>query len=313
MTRILVTGGAGFIGSNYIHLMFEHHGHDLQLLNYDKLTYAGNLANLAGVDKRPGYRFVQGDICDGGQVDRTIAEFQPDAIVHFAAESHVDRSIESGGVFVETNVLGTYTMLEAARQHDVAQFIHISTDEVYGSIAKGSFKETDPLNPSSPYSSSKAGSDLLALSFHHTYGLPVRVTRCTNNYGPRQHTEKLIPKAVTLAKAGKPIPIYGTGKNVRDWIYVTDHNAAVEVVRKKGKAGEVYNIGGDDEKTNLEIVGEILNAAKRPKSMMEFVGDRSGHDWRYSLDSTKTKALGWKTTVPFAKGLQMTMDWYSGA
>ncbi len=308
--RIIVTGGAGFIGSNYIHLLFGKKIKDLQVVNLDKLTYAGDLANLAGVDGKKGYRLVKADICDGLEVDGIVREFAPDAIVHFAAESHVDRSIESGGVFVQTNVFGTYCMLEAARKNDVAKFIHISTDEVYGSIKKGSFMETDPLDPSSPYSSSKAGSDLLALSFARTYGLKLNVTRCTNNYGPRQHPEKLVPKAITLAQEGKPIPIYGSGKQVRDWIHVTDHNEAVEVIRAKGKPGEIYNIAGENELTNLKVVAAILGATGRPQDQFEHVQDRAGHDWRYSLDASKTKALGWKPRIAFADGLRQTVEFY---
>ncbi|MES2155662.1 MAG: dTDP-glucose 4,6-dehydratase [bacterium] len=308
--RILVTGGAGFIGSNYIHLLHSRHGDDLQLLNVDNLTYAGDKRNVKGPDQARGYRFAKLDICDTAAIDAAVADFQPDAIVHFAAESHVDRSIESGGIFVRTNVDGTFSMLEAARRHDVPRFIHISTDEVYGSRKMGSFAETDALDPSSPYSSSKAASDLLALSFFRTYGLNVSVTRCTNNYGPRQHPEKLIPKTITLAKAGKRIPIYGSGKNVRDWIFVADHNEAVEVIRAKGKAGRVYNIAAGNELSNLQVVRAILAASGRSGDAMEFVKDRPGHDWRYSLDASKMRRLGWKPRTKFADGLAATMRFY---
>jgi dTDP-glucose 4,6-dehydratase len=307
MSRLLVTGGAGFIGSNYLHLLAEDPGHEV--LNVDRLTYAADLRNLDGLAGGRSYRLLRHDICDAAAMDAAVRDFEPDAIVHFAAESHVDRSIESGSVFVQTNVLGTFAMLEAARRHDVGTFIHISTDEVYGSRETGSFRETDPLDPSSPYSSSKAGSDLLALSFHKTYGIDVRVTRCTNNYGPRQHPEKLVPKAILLALAGRPIPIYGSGKQVRDWIHVRDHNRAVEVVRAKGRAGGIYNIAGSNELTNLEVVAAILKAVGRPADLVEFVKDRPGHDWRYSLDAGKVRAMGWHPEVEFLHGLRQTIDW----
>ena len=327
-TRILVTGGSGFIGSNFVHhLLHAHAGApagccpdharyggasgagELRVLNVDKLTYAADPRYLQGVEKHPAYAFAQADICDPAAMERLMREFEPDAIVHFAAESHVDRSIDAGDVFVRTNVMGTQVLLDAARRHDVERFLHVSTDEVYGSIDQGSFVETSPLNPSSPYSASKAGSDLLVLAHRHTYGLPVVITRCTNNYGPRQHAEKLLPKIVTLAMQGKPLPIYGTGMNVRDWLYVKDHCAAIDLVLRRGELGEVYNIGASDERNNLAVVRDVLARLGAPESLITFVKDRPGHDWRYSLDSSKLRAMGWAPRMPFDEGLARTIEW----
>jgi dTDP-glucose 4,6-dehydratase len=307
--KILVTGGAGFIGSNFIRHMLDAHP-DLEIINYDILTYAGNLNNLKGVDKQPRYTFIKGDICDQVLVNATLKKFPVTAIVHFAAESHVDRSITDPSAFVKTNVLGTHTLLEAARKHGVPKFIHISTDETYGSIMKGSFKETDILSPSSPYSASKAGSDLLALSYFTTYHLPVIVTRCTNNFGPYQFPEKLIPLFITNLLEGKKVPVYGTGKNVRDWIHVNDHCRAVEFLLDHGVPGEVYNIGGGHEKTNLEITDKILELLGKDTSMVEYVTDRPGHDFRYSLDSSKLRKMGWKPRYSFDDALEETVSWY---
>jgi len=307
--RILVTGGAGFIGSNFIRLMMDRHP-ACEILNLDLLTYAGNLDNLKGIDKDPKYTFVRGDICDRDLVRATLENFEPEAIVHFAAESHVDRSIADPSVFVRTNVLGTHNLLENARRHDTPRFIHISTDEVYGSTPEGSFRETDPLAPSSPYSASKAGSDLLALSYATTYHLPVLVTRCTNNFGPYQHPEKLIPLFITNLIDGNKVPVYGTGKNIRDWICVTDHCRALELLLERGHLGEIYNISGGNEKTNLEITEMILQILGRDGSMIEHVADRPGHDFRYSLDSSKIRALGWKPAFSFESALRDTVDWY---
>ena len=323
--RILVTGGAGFIGSNFVHHLLHAYGgaspkaccpdqaryethaavKDLAVLNLDKLTYAGRLENLHGVDKHPAYRFVKADICDTDAVEQAFAAFKPQAVVHFAAESHVDRSIEAGDVFVKTNVLGTQVLLDAARRHGVQHFLHVSTDEVYGSIDEGSFKEGDRLHAASPYSASKAGSDLLVLSHRITYKLPVSITRCTNNYGPRQHPEKLLPKILGLAARGEQLPIYGTGLNVRDWLYVKDHCTGIlQVLRQP--PGEVWNIGASDEKTNLEVVHAVLKATGKPESLITYVKDRPGHDWRYSLDSSKLRAKGWKPKTGFADGLADT-------
>lgn len=330
MNRILVTGGSGFIGSNHVHHLlharagadaagccpdhaaYETHdaNPDLRVLNVDKLTYAGDPANLRGVDEHPAYAFSKTDICDAQAMERVVRDFEPDAIVHFAAESHVDRSIDAGDVFARTNVLGTQVLLDLARRHDVARFVHVSTDEVYGSIEKGSFREGDALAPSSPYSASKAGSDLLAFAHHHTYGLPVFVTRCTNNYGPRQNPEKLLPKVITLASRGEPLPIYGNGMNVRDWLYVKDHCAAIDLLLDQGSPGEVYNIGASDEKPNLDVVRTVLARLGKPESLITFVKDRPGHDWRYSLDSSKLRAMGWRPRVDFARGLDSTLGWF---
>ncbi len=307
--KLLVTGGAGFIGSNFIRHMLDVHP-ELEIINYDILTYAGNLNNLKGIDKQPRYTFIQGDICDPALVNATLKKFPVDAIVHFAAESHVDRSITDPSAFVKTNVLGTHTLLEAARKHSVPKFLHISTDETYGSIREGSFKETDILSPSSPYSASKAGSDLLALSYFTTFHLPVIVTRCTNNFGPYQFPEKLIPLFITNLLEGKKVPVYGSGKNVRDWIHVNDHCRAVEFLLENGVPGEVYNIGGGHEKTNLEITNKILELLGKNDSMVEYVTDRPGHDFRYSLDSSKLRKMGWKPRYSFDDALEETVDWY---
>jgi dTDP-glucose 4,6-dehydratase len=308
MRRFLVTGGAGFIGSNYIRYLLKRYD-DIAIVNLDKLTYAGNLDNLRDVENNPRYRFVQGDICDAMLVDELMDE--TDVVVNFAAESHVDRSIGKPDDFIRTDVFGTFVLLEAARFHRVRKFIQISTDEVYGSIEQGSFKETDALMPSSPYSASKAGADRLAYSYFVTYGLPVIITRCSNNLGPYQYPEKLIPLFVTNALEDKPLPIYGDGENVRDWIYVEDHCDAIDFILAHGKNGEAYNIGGGTECNNLEITEMILAALHKPKSLMTFVKDRLGHDRRYSLDTSKLAALGWEPKHDFASALQFTIDWYA--
>ncbi len=307
--NLLVTGGAGFIGSNFIRYMLAEHPH-IAIVNLDALTYAGNRQNLNDVDTDPRYRFVRGDICDPTLVSGVMEEQGIDTVVHFAAESHVDRSIADAAACVRTNLLGTHTLLEAARKQEVEKFIHISTDEVYGSRQEGSFTETDLLTPSSPYSSSKAGSDLLALACHTTYSLPVIVTRCTNNFGPFQYPEKLIPLFVTNLIDGRKVPVYGTGKNVRDWIHVLDHCSAVDLLTRKGKAGEIYNIGGGNERTNLEITETILRLLGKDGSWIEHVRDRPGHDLRYSLDCTKIRRLGWKPAGSFEDGLRDTVRWY---
>jgi dTDP-glucose 4,6-dehydratase len=307
--KILVTGGAGFIGSDFIRYMLGAHP-DYNIVNLDSLTYAGNLNNLKDCDTSQRYTFVHGDICNSTLVNSVMERYGIDTVVHFAAESHVDRSIADASIFVKTNVLGTYTLLEASKLQKVRRFIHISTDEVYGSIQEGSFRETDILSPSSPYSSSKAGSDLLALSYFTTYNLPVIVTRCTNNFGPYQYPEKLIPLFVTNLIDGKKVPVYGTGKNIRDWIHVNDHCRAVDLLLDKGNSGEIYNIGGENEKTNLEITEKILALLKKDDSMIEYVEDRPGHDLRYSLNCSKLRALGWKPSQSFEEGLIDTVRWY---
>ena len=305
--NILVTGGSGFIGSNFIRHMLEKYP-DHRIINLDKLTYAGNPDNLMDVESNPNYSFVHGDICDVDVVSKVMQ--QVDRVVHFAAESHVDRSIDEGSVFVRTNVLGTHTLLESALEHDIKRFVHVSTDEVYGSINEGSFKETDMLVPSSPYSSSKAGSDLLAQSYYITHKLPVIITRCTNNFGPYQYPEKLIPLFVTNLLEGRKVPVYGTGQNIRDWIYVLDHCKAVDFVLHNGSVGEIYNIGGGAEKTNLEITEMIIEKVGSDESMIEYVQDRPGHDLRYSLDCSKLMELGWAQEYDFDEALKETVGWY---
>ena len=307
MYRVTVTGGCGFIGSNFIRHLLDAHP-DYHVINLDKLTYAGNPDNLRDLKSDPRYTFIHGDICDPAAVDAAVSK--SDAIVHFAAESHVDRSIMDGGAFVRTNVTGTYVLLDAALKHSIQRFVHISTDEVYGSTMRDSFTETDPLNPSSPYSASKAGSDLIARSFFVTHGLPVVVTRCTNNFGPYQHPEKLIPLFITNLLEGKQVPVYGDGRNVRDWIYVLDHCRAIDCVLQNGAAGEIYNIGSGNEKSNMFITEALLKALGKDGSMIRFVEDRKGHDYRYSLDASKVRKLGWKPAYGFDQALEETIGWY---
>jgi len=305
--NILVTGGCGFIGSNFIRHMLEKYP-DYKIINLDKLTYAGNPDNLKDIEIKPNYSFVQGDICDSNVVDEVMHKM--DYVVHFAAESHVDRSIEDGTAFIKTNVLGTHILLESALKHDIKRFIHISTDEVYGSIPEGSFKETDILTPSSPYSSSKASSDLIALSYYITYKLPVIITRCTNNFGQYQYPEKLIPLFITHLIENRKVPVYGTGQNVRDWIYVLDYCKAIDFVLHNGALGNIYNIGGGAEKSNIEITKKILDILGKDESMIEYVKDRPGHDFRYSLDCSKMEALGWEPEYNFDEALEDTIKWY---
>jgi dTDP-glucose 4,6-dehydratase len=311
MMRFLVTGGAGFIGSAFVRLVLGS-GRASQLVNLDKLTYAGNLENLLPVAGNGNYRFVHGDICDAQLVNDLVAEVKPDAIVHFAAESHVDRSILSPAPVFETNLRGTFTLLEAARMHNTPRFLHVSTDEVYGSIdAPHEADEHYPLRASSPYSASKAGSDLLALSYFVTYKLPVTVTRASNNYGPYQFPEKLIPLMISNAIADQPLPIYGDGMQVRDWLYVDDHCRAILAAIERGRPGEVYNIGGSRSLANVEVVKMMLAALRKPESLMVTVKDRPGHDRRYALSSEKLmRETGWEAKVGFEKGLQATIDWY---
>ncbi|BAJ28987.1 MULTISPECIES: dTDP-glucose 4,6-dehydratase [Kitasatospora] len=306
--RILVTGGAGFIGSEFVR---QQLGADptAQITVFDKLTYSGVEENLAPVASLPGYRFVQGDICDPEAVDRVMAGH--DVVVHFAAESHVDRSIAGAGPFVLTNVVGTQVLLDAARQHGVGRFVHVSTDEVYGSIDEGSWTEEWPLRPNSPYSASKAGSDLLALAYHRTHGMDVVVTRCSNNYGHYQFPEKVIPLFTTNLIDGLKVPLYGEGGNIRDWLHVSDHCRGIDLVMRGGRAGEVYNIGGGTEVTNKELTGLLLDAAGAGWDMVEHVEDRKGHDLRYSLDISKIRTeLGYEPQVRFEDGLAATIAWY---
>jgi dTDP-glucose 4,6-dehydratase len=306
MDKILATGGAGFIGSNFVrHILNET---NCKVINLDRLTYAGSLSNIKDLRHEKRHKFVRGDIKNPKVVQALVRKV--DAVVNFAAESHVDRSIQKPRLFVETNVLGTQVLLEACRRFHV-QFEQISTDEVYGSRAEGSFKETDLLSPSSPYSASKAASDLLVNAYYVTYKLDVTVTRSTNNYGPNQHPEKLMPRLITNAFRGKRLPIYGRGNNVRDWIFVEDNCRAIRYVLEKGERGQVYNIAAGNERRNIDIAREILRRLSLPETMMEFVKDRAGHDYRYSLDCRKIRALGWKPQVGFEEGLQTTIDWYA--
>lgn len=308
---LLVAGGAGFIGSNFIrHILAAHD--DWQVVNVDKLTYAGNLANLEDVEENPRYRFHRADICDAARIGEIVAASPPDAILNFAAETHVDRSIDDPSLFLGTNVLGTQILLEAARRASVARYVQISTDEVYGSLGPtGKFTEESPLRPNSPYAASKTAGDLLARAWFKTYGTPAIVTRCSNNYGPCQFPEKLIPFFVTLLATGKEVPVYGDGMNVRDWIHVDDHSRAIEAVLLRGLPGEVYNIGGGNERTNIEITKLLLSAMGKPESMIKFVPDRPGHDRRYAIDDSRVRReLGAIPRVPFEEGLRETVRWY---
>jgi dTDP-glucose 4,6-dehydratase len=306
--RILVTGGAGFIGSNFIRHILKKYP-DYEITNLDKLTYAGNRENLTDLEKNKRYEFVKGDIADPKMVAKCVKEAQ--IIVNFAAETHVDRSIVSAGDFVKTNVFGTYTLLEAAEKNSITKYIQISTDEVYGSIEKGAFKEADNLNPSSPYSATKASADLLAMSYYTTYQLPVIITRSSNNFGPYQFPEKVIPLFITNALEDQPVPLYGDGKNVRDWVYVLDNCEAIDQVMHKGKTGEIYNIGGNNELTNIELTKKILELLGKGDELIKPVTDRLGHDRRYALDCFKLRSeLGWKPQYDFNQALKDTINWY---
>ena len=307
--KILVTGGAGFIGSNFIRYILAKYK-NYSIVNLDKLTYAGNLENLKDVAKNPRYKFVKGDICDPVAAERAMKNCE--VVINFAAESHVDRSIARSADFVKTNFTGVHNMLETAKKNKIKKFIQISTDEVYGSAVKGAFFETDELNPSSPYSASKAGADLLAKSYFTTFGFPVIITRSSNNYGPYQYPEKLIPLFITNASMNINLPVYGSGKNIRDWIYVEDNCTGIDIVLHKGKAGEIYNIGGGNEKTNLEITRMILKYTGKPLSLITYVKDRLGHDFRYALNTAKLRKLGFKPGYTFETGMEKTVKWYLG-
>ena len=309
--RILVTGGAGFIGSSFIRYVLRTWP-DVEIVNFDKLTYAGNLSNLDEVATDPRYVFVRGDIAEPEQVAAVFQQHRPECVVNFAAETHVDRSIEDTTPFLRANVCGTQCLLEQSRRSAVSKFIQISTDEVYGSLGvSGAFREDTPIDPSSPYSASKASADLWALSYFKTYGFPVVVTRCSNNYGPYQFPEKLIPVLITNAMEGRSLPIYGDGLNVREWIFADEHSRAVLMALDRGKPGEVYNIGSGHEKTNLEVVRELLRIMGKPESLIQFVKDRPGHDRRYAIDCSKIqREWGWKSEVDFHKGLAETIAWY---
>jgi dTDP-glucose 4,6-dehydratase len=305
--KLIVTGGAGFIGSNFVRHVLREHPDD-RVVNLDKLTYAGNPANLADIARDPRYTFVQGDVCDATLVRDVL--HGADAVVNFAAESHVDRSLVEPDAFLRTDVFGVFTLLEAVRAFKIPRFLHISTDEVYGSVAQGSSSETDPLRPSNPYSASKAGGDLLALSYWRTHGVPVVITRSSNNFGPYQYPEKVMPLFITNALDDQPLPLYGDGRNVRDWLYVLDNCAAIDLVLRRGRDGEVYNIGGGHEVENVVLTHEILRLTGKPETLIRPVTDRPGHDRRYSVDSTKVGRLGWRPRHPFAAALQTTVRWY---
>jgi dTDP-glucose 4,6-dehydratase len=311
MKNVLVTGGAGFIGSNFINYILDKRD-DYNIVNLDKLTYAGNLENLISSETKENYHFVKGDIVNHELVNYLFEKYDIKHVINFAAESHVDRSILGSEVFFKSNVFGTNVLLEAARKYEVEKFLQISTDEVYGSLGtEGLFTEETPLHPNSPYSASKASADMLALAFHHTFGVPVVITRCSNNYGPFQFPEKLIPLMIINTLGEKKLPVYGDGMNVRDWIYVIDHNRAVETVFESGKLGEVYNIGASTEMPNIEIVRLILNELGRPENMIEYVKDRPGHDRRYAIDSSKIEnELGWEPKFNFENAISQTIIWY---
>ena len=311
MKKILVTGGAGFIGSNFIRYMLNKY-QDYKIVNLDLLTYAGNIKSLDDVKDNPNYLFVKGDIADNKLVDKIVSDNKIDVIINFAAESHVDRSITNPDIFVKTNVLGTQNLLEVAKKYKTEKFFQISTDEVYGSLGKtGFFTEKTPLSPNSPYSASKASADLLVMAYHHTFGLNVNITRCSNNYGPYQFPEKLIPLFITNALDNKQVPLYGDGLNIRDWLFVEDHCSAIDTVLHKGKNGEIYNVGGNNEKTNKYITDTILKYLGKDSSLIKYVADRLGHDRRYAIDATKIKEeLGWQPQYKFEQAIEKTIEWY---
>lgn len=311
MKKILVTGGAGFIGSNFVNYILEKRK-DVFIVNLDKLTYAGNLKNLIGVESNPNYTFIKGDIVNDELVSYIFQKYEISHVINFAAESHVDRSILGSEIFFRTNVLGTNVLLENSKRFGVDKFVQISTDEVYGSLGpEGQFEETTPLQPNSPYAASKAAADMMALAFYHTYQVPVVITRCSNNYGPYQFPEKLIPLMIINSLNDKKLPVYGDGLNVRDWIYVLDHNKAVELVLEKGKVGEVYNIGANTEKPNIEIIKLILGQIEKSEDLIEYVKDRLGHDRRYAINSSKIKnELGWQAEHSFENAIKSTIDWF---
>ena len=309
MSSVLVTGGAGFIGSNFVRMLVE--STDDEIVIVDKLTYAGNLASIEGVLSER-CRFVQGDIADASAMEALFEKERFHRVINFAAESHVDRSISDPQVFIRTNILGVQVLLEACRKYDVQKFVQVSTDEVYGSLGEtGLFTEESPLDPSSPYSASKTSADLLVQAWHKTYGLPVNITRCSNNYGPYQYPEKLIPLMLLKALNTETLPVYGDGSNVRDWIHVEDHCRALKMVLEHGVSGRVYNIGGNCERDNLTVVKRILEVVDKPRSLIQFVEDRKGHDWRYAIDNTRIqRELGWKPLHTFEEGLRATLEWY---
>lgn len=308
---IFVTGGSGFIGSNFVRYMLEKHP-DYTIINFDKLTYAGNLENLQGIESNPQYHFVKGDICNREEVKSAIDKYHANIIVNFAAESHVDRSILGPAVFIQTNVVGTGILLDVAKEVGIEKFLQVSTDEVYGSLGTtGKFTEETPLHPNSPYAASKTSADLFVQAYHHTFGLPVLITRCSNNYGPYQFPEKLLPLMIANAMDGKSLPVYGDGMNIRDWLYVHDHCSAIDTVLHKGTIGEVYNIGGNNEWANIHIIKLLLKELGKSESLIAYVKDRPGHDRRYAIDASKIqRELGWTPSVTFEQGLHSTIEWY---
>lgn len=310
--KLLVTGGAGFIGSNFVHYMINNYP-SYEIVNVDALTYAGNLESLRSIEEHPNYAFVKADITDRATLE-PLFQAGVDAVVHFAAESHVDRSILQPDIFVKTNVLGTQVLLELSKQYQVGKFVHISTDEVYGTLGdNGLFTESTPLAPNSPYSASKAGSDLLVRAYHETFGMNVNITRCSNNYGPFQFPEKLIPLMIQNALQDKPLPVYGDGMNVRDWLFVEDHCSAIDLVLHNGRSGEVYNVGGRNERTNLQVVRTILSQLGKSEGLIKYVTDRPGHDRRYAIDADKIRnELGWEPKHHYESGIRSTIEWYLG-
>lgn len=311
MKTLLVTGGCGFIGSNFVRQQLEMYS-DVAIVNVDKLTYAGNLENLADIENDPRYRFERGDICDRDFIDRVLASSSIDAVVNFAAESHVDRSILDSGPFIQTNIVGTQVLLDASRKANISRYLQVSTDEVYGTLGEdGYFTEDTPLAPNSPYSASKTAADLLVRSYFHTYGFPAVTTRCSNNYGPYQFPEKLIPLFISNALKDEALPVYGKGNNVRDWIHVLDHCRGIDAALRNGEPGEVYNFGGNSELQNLELTFKLLDALGKPRTLIRHVEDRAGHDFRYAIDTTRVEhELGWKPQMNFETGLRSTIDWY---
>jgi len=312
--KYLVTGGAGFIGSNYLHYVVNKYPED-EFVCLDALTYAGNYNNIKSLEEKNNFKFVKGDITDRDFVDKLFDIEKFDVVINFAAESHIDNSIKNPGIFLTTNIIGTQVLMDASRKYNVKRYHQVSTDEVYGDLPLDrpdlKFSETTPIHTSSPYSSSKAGADLLVMAYHRTYGLPVTISRCSNNYGPYQFPEKLIPVVISKALRNENIPVYGKGENVRDWIHVIDHNIGVDLIVREGKVGEVYNLGGHSERTNLELVKLILKKLGKSEDLITFVGDRPGHDLRYAIDSTKVeKELGWNRTYTFEKGIEETINWY---
>lgn len=310
--KLLVTGGAGFIGANFLHYWFENHPND-EVVCLDAMTYAANIKSVESLLSKPRFHFVHGDITDSALVNDLFGKHRFDVVVHFAAESHVDRSIENPAVFLQTNVLGTGVLLEAAQRHGIQRFHHVSTDEVYGDWpfdSTDAFVETSPIKPSSPYAASKASSDLLVLSYHRTYGLPMTISRCSNNYGPYQYPEKLIPAMVFHALKDENLPVYGSGMNIRDWLYVKDHCRAIDVILQKGTDGEIYNIGTNEEHSNLAIIKRILQTLDKPQTLIKHVTDRLGHDRRYATNAQKIRALGWKPQYDFESAFEETIRWY---